>query len=252
MCSFFSFVTDGKTDRYFFDADKRKELKKSNFELDSHASICKYFNLKEDNCNKYEYNPLTQKFIVDQINNKHDDSKLAEQWVEKLDFKTIIPELVIKPILYPFNINPPELNMSHILLLKQWDLIRDSVQGPIENSVLGSVRKSLLDSIGELVADSIWGSVWDSVWISIRKSIQKSIRDSVWDSVWDAAQSYFGSFVIINKWKYVKHIPGIYPFQCVVDLWEQGILPLFNGKEWQLHTKNGIILHITKEELKKN
>lgn len=214
MCQFFSFVTDGGTDRYYFNNEKRHELLKSNpknYGLDSHSSICKYFNLKEDSCNKYEYNPLTQEFIVDQINNKKDDSKLANQWVEKLDFGTIVPELVIKPILNPFEIEPPEINQTHIELLKQWDSVRDSV--------------------GSSVRDSVW--------------------DSVWDSIWDLVWSYVSSFFVLQSWKYTDAKDGINPFQSCIDLWEQGIVPSFDGTTWRLHTKNGIAFEITKENLLK-
>ena len=195
MCKFFSFVTDGKTNRFFFNDEKRSELIQSNpedYNFDSHSSICKLFNLKEDNSNKYEFNPLTGEFTVDQINNKSDDHALAEKWVRALNFKTVVKELVLKPIIHPFQIDPPEINETHIELLKQWN--------------------------------SVWDSVWDSV------------GDSVWDSVW----AYNSSFFILNGWKYTDAIGGINPFQPCIDLWEQGIVPSFDGKTWRLHTKNGI------------
>jgi len=33
----------------------------------------------------------------------------------------------------------------------------------------------------------------------------------------------------------VDHKPGEYPFQPVVDLWGQGLVPSFDGKTWRLH-----------------
>jgi len=67
----------------------------------------------------------------------------------------------------------------------------------------------------------------------------------VWDSVW----AYTGSFFKIAQWKYVKHPKEKYPYTPLVKLWEQGIVPSFDGKDWRLHTKNGIAFTITKEKL---
>ena len=201
MCKFMSFVTDGKTNRYYFNEKLRTELKDSDLEFDSHSSICKHFNLKEDNSNKYEYNPLTQEFTVDQINNKKDDRALAEAWIRKLDFKTVVKELQIRPIVHPFQINPPEITEVHIDLLKKW------------------------------------ASVWDSV----RASVRASVRDSVY--------GYISYFFILDEWKYTDAKGGINPFQSVIDLWNMGIVPSYDGKTWRLHTKNGIAFEISKEEL---
>ena len=210
-----SFVTDGATNRYYFTDKLRTELKDSDLNFDSHSSICKHFNLKEDNCNKYEYNPLAQEFTVDQINNKKDDRVLAEKWVRKLDFKTVVKELVIKPIVNPFKIEPPEITDVHIDLLRQW----------------ASARASVRDSVG--------ASVWDLV------------KDLVWDLVKDSVWAYTSSFFILQSWKHTKATGGINPFQSCIDLWEMGIVPSFDGRTWRLHTKNGIAFEIGKNELNK-
>lgn len=66
---------------------------------------------------------------------------------------------------------------------------------------------------------------WDSVWASV--------RDSVW--------AYIGSlFPKIKDWNVDKSKPPFdkirgYPFQSVLDLWMQGLVPSFNGKIWRLH-----------------
>ena len=140
MCNFFSFVTKGNQ-RYYFDWKQRQELLLNNpedYEPDSHTSICHYHKLDDDKVNKYEYNPLTKKFTVDQINIK-DDQAMAKKWVEKLNFKNIVEPLIIKPIIHPFQIQSPEWNDKHLQLLKQWD--------------------SVCDSVGYSVRDSFWDSV---------------------------------------------------------------------------------------------
>jgi len=73
-----------------------------------------------------------------------------------------------------------------------------------------------------------------------------------WDSVW----AYTGTFFILPRsaWKYTENIDTEeYPFQCLATLWEQGLVPSFDGTTWRLHGgKDAKILYtITKEELMK-
>ena len=79
-----------------------------------------------------------------------------------------------------------------------------------------------------------WASVWDSVWDSVRASVG----------------AYTGSFFVIPNWKYVKHPKGKYPFEPCVKLWEQGLVPSFDGTTWRLHGKNGVAFKITAEKLR--
>ncbi len=68
MCQFFSFVTDGQGGRYYLNWDYRKSH--LNRECDSHSIIADVHGFKGkllDTLNKYEYNPLTKEFTVDQI-----------------------------------------------------------------------------------------------------------------------------------------------------------------------------------------
>jgi hypothetical protein len=142
------------------------------------------------------------------------------------------------PITHPFKLTPPAtIQPKHIRLLKKWVSVWDSV--------LVSVRDSVRDSVGVSVRDSVWASVWASV----RDSVGVSVRFSVWASVW----AYTGSFFNIPVWKYVKHPKGKYPYQPLVTLWNQGLVPSFDGTTWRLHggKKAAVLFSITKEELKK-
>ena len=233
MCQFFSFVTKGSK-KYYFDWEQRKILLESNpkgYKPDSHTSICGFHGLNDDKVNKYEFNPLTRKFIVDQINIK-DNQALAKKWVKKLNFKTIIEPLVIHDIIHPFKINSPKITDVHITLLRNWA----SVWASVWDSASDSASASVWASVSASVWDSVWASVWDSVWDSVRASVWASVRASIWTSVW----AYTSSFFDIDKWKYINHKPGENPFQAGIDLWSMGIIPSFDGKKWRLHTKNGI------------
>jgi hypothetical protein len=71
--------------------------------------------------------------------------------------------------------------------------------------------------------ESAWYSVTASIWESVRASIGSSIESSVADTVWAYISSLFPSEESVN------------PFQSVIDLWKQGLVPSFDGKVWRLH-----------------
>ena len=157
MCKFFSFDSDGKGKFYYFDWKLRKQIlsgKLQDYEPDSHTSIADYFGFKgvrEDKLNKYEYNPLTKDFVVDQINTTN-DSKQAEKWANRLDFSKVVKPLILKPIIHPFKIKAKKVTKVEIKLLQKW------------NSVWNSVRDSVWNSVRDSVWNSVWNSVGDSVW----------------------------------------------------------------------------------------
>ena len=232
MCNFFSFVTDPinhPAEYYFFDWVYRKSHLDDDG-VDSHSHICAYYKLNEDKCNKYEYSPVTGEFVVDQINSKRDDQEAAENWVKRLDFKTIVEPLIIKPIVNPLELPKVEhVTDEQVAWLREWASVRDSVRA----SVWASVRASVMDS----VRDSVWASVRDSVWASVMDSVRDLVWASVWASVWDSVGAYVSSFFSI---KY-EH-----DFSPAVKLWEAGLVPSFDGKVWRLHT--GKDAHVVYEE----
>ena len=220
MCDFFSFVSDGFGNYLYNDWDYRKDHLS---ELcDSHTHILTRFNIPpnlQDRWHYFEYNPLTKKFINDNNSRKPDIEQSivdsAENWVNTLDFKTVVPQLIIKSIVSPFDLI--KINVAtedDIDNLKSWASVGDSVRD--------SVRASLWGSVG----DSVWGSVGDSVW--------DSVRDSVW--------AYISTFININY---------NYKFSIISKLWERGIIPSFDGTIWRLHSGNNvdIIYECSKEDL---
>ena len=233
MCQFFSFCTDEYGKKYYFDWEYRKKhLKDDPCPNDSHTGIAKEFNKIEDKLNKFEYNPLTKEFMVDQINCV-DNRIQAEAWVKKLDFGLIVPQLIIKPIVNPLLLSKvTKVTKEQIKLLKNWDSVRDSIRDSVLDSIRDSVRDSIRDSVWDSVRDSVLDSVWDSV--------RDSIRDSVLDSVWDSVYAYMSSFFDI-KYKC--------DFSSAIQLWESGLIPSFDGKTWRLRSgkKADIIYEWTPE-----
>jgi len=228
---------------------------KLKYETDSHTSIADYYGFKgekEDKLNKYEYNPLTKKFIIDQLNTV-DDSKKIEKFCKSLDFKTIVPELIIKPIINPFNLHNNLISEGDIKLLKKWNSVRTSIgysiRDSVGDSIMDSVRDSIRDSIMDSVRDSIRVSVEDYVRDSIRDSVwysvRDSIRDSVGDSIMDSVEDYVRVSVRDSVWVYISSFFNIkykYDFSSAIKLREKGLVPSFDGKIWRLHGENGKIV----------
>jgi hypothetical protein len=217
MCNFFSFITNpdeypGK--RFYFDWEYRKNHLQNDGH-DSHSTIARYYKLNEDECNKYEFDPLTKVFIVDQINNVNNDRVQAEDWVNSIDFRKIVEPLVIKPIINPLLLPKRTVTELDIVLLKQWA------------------------SVGA----SVWASVGASVGDSVRASVGASVGASVWDSVWDSVWAYTGSFF---------NATYRYDISSANRLWESGLVPSFDGTTWRLHSgkKAKIVFEITEKELK--
>ena len=222
MCNFFSFVTDPinhPSEYYFLDWEYRKANLKAGG-ADSHSHICKTFNLREDVCNKYELNPLTKEFTVDQINSKRDDSKAAEKWANRLDFKEIVEPLIIKQIVNPFEMPKVEKpTEEQIGWLKDWASVRVSVW----NSVGVSVGDTVRASVGDTVEASVRASVRASVGDTVRASVGDTVRVSVWNSVWAYTSTFFS-------------IEYKYDFSSAAKLWEAGLVPSFDGTTWRLHS----------------
>jgi len=175
---------------------------------------------------------------------KHKEAALAahKKWIKQLN-----KILVRKKVVHPFrDIAPPaKIERKHILLLKKWDSVGSSIWVSVSGSIGSSIEDSIWVSVRILVRGAMRGSIWGSIW----DSIEDSIRVSVWDSVY----AYSGSFFKIPKWKNVEHIKGAYPFRPAVTLWNQGIVPLFDGITWRLHggPKTDVLFSITRTELKK-
>jgi hypothetical protein len=165
MCNFFSVISNPVSKQiYYADWELRKRFLSNKIDgsPDSHTTLAHVFNQNEDKCNKYEYNPFTGVFKVDQINGK-DDSEDVERRVRAIDFKTICPMLTIKPIVNPF---------------KDYQV------------------EAVTDEMVQLLEE--WITVYNPIRYSIRYSIRDSIGGSIWDSFGDSVGVYISSFVDIE------------------------------------------------------
>jgi len=94
MCNFFSFVTEPEQhggQRFYFNKEQRETpdfLETNNIgSFDSHSSITKFYGLRENQCNKYEFKPTIDMFVIDTIGSPVNDSVQAEEWVKGLNFR---------------------------------------------------------------------------------------------------------------------------------------------------------------------
>jgi hypothetical protein len=104
MCNFLSLVSTPQTGGiHYFNLKIRKELAIKNIEsdsFDSHTYICNYFNLNEDTTNKYEYNPFTKEFVIDQQNARTntdeviDDQEKVKAFIIVIENKGELQELI--------------------------------------------------------------------------------------------------------------------------------------------------------------
>ena len=289
MCKFFSLISDGNGKAYYFDWEQRKKILKKedgfNYEsADSHTSIADFYRKSskldyikvneskeriDDRVNKYEFNPLTKEFTIDQINVKDDSSNIKE-FCLNLDFKKIVKPLNIKRIFHPLkDIKAGKVTKQDIKNIKIWASVRDSIWASVGASVGDSVGDSVRASVGDSVrasvrdsvGDSVWVYVWDSVWDFVGDSVWVSVWASVWDSVGDSVGASIRAsvgasvtlYVNIDKYKYIDHKKGVNPFQSCLDLWNKGLVPSFDGTTWRLHACENakVVFSITKEELEK-
>ena len=226
MCNFFSFLSNGDGKYYYMNWEQRVRYEEGN--ADSHSEIVAFLrkegmNLDLDKLNKFEYNPFSKVFLVDQINAEFDDKEFAEKWVRKLNFKKIVEPLSIKPIVNPLKLkNRNRVTKRDLENLKKWDSVRRSVWGSVRRSLWDSVGYSVLGSVRRSLWDSVLDSLWDSLGYSLGDSLRESVRDSVWDSGWGYIACFFD---VIYE----------YDFSCILDLWCRGFVPSFDGEKWRLH-----------------
>jgi hypothetical protein len=230
MCKFFSFLSDGHGSYIYADWNLRKKILKgdikydSNQGPDSHSWLAKHFvkNGAEDKYNKYEYNPLTKVFTIDQINGEN-DSLSAEKWCNEIDWKRIVKPLNLKPIIHPLYGQAKTPTKLDRKLAKECASVVDSVVDSVGSSVMASV----VDSVGSSVWSSVMASVVDSVGSSVMASVVDSVGSSVWSSVGSSIATYTSSFFDITY--NINTTPSN-------RLWERGFILSFDGTTYRLHS----------------
>jgi hypothetical protein len=171
------------------------------------------------------FSPAKQRYEYMKLGNPLSDEeikKLCKEIEPKLGYKLSEALYSVNPLLLPKAV----VTDADIKLLRQWDSDRNNVT----SSVWAVVADNVINSVGASTWKSVKNIVRENVWDSIRENAQDSAISS-----WDALFAYIGGlFHKIEKWKYIDHKSGAYPFQSVVDLWYRGLLPVFRGRKWRL------------------
>ena len=247
MCQFFSFVGDGYGNYLYSDWNTRKKTPAEDH--DSHTAILTRNKVPprlQDRWSKYEYNPLTKEFTVDQGVEGY-DHEAAENWVQHLNFKTVVEPLVIKKIRDPLTGKAKKVTDKEIALLDEWIKARDSVRVSVMDSfwasICGSVGGSVGSSVGALVMDSVGYSVSCSVRASVMDSVGYSVSSSVRASVCGWVEASVRELVTAYKSSFFK-IQYEYDASSIIKLWNSGFVPSFDGKTWRLHSgKNAEVMY---------
>jgi len=144
-----------------------------------------------------------------------------ERWVRDLNFKSIVPELIIKPIINPYKIDPPKDLTEAKKLLKEWISIWELI-GPWENFCLSNAT---------LIDTSIWDFISYTIWKFLGGRDIASSNNFYNLPIW----IYCFSFLDLDKHKN--------NFSAFTKLWGTGLVPCLDNKgHWYLASKSGIKL----------
>ena len=265
MCEFFSFNTNGQGKYFYFTPKNIKKIKKEDnpkqYDFSSHTSIADYYGADEDNQNKYEYNPFSLEFKVDQINNDADDRIQAGKWVKNLFKFKNRKDFLDFCNLYRSNIDynkmKKELNgiptSNNVLkLLKRvenidWFKPQKIVQSKVQlkvNTILNAVNLDFKEEaeIKKLKYaedwDAAWSAAWDAArsaaWDTARSTARSAARDAAWSAARDAARGAAwdatrdaarGVEFELVKDLMKKKGYKTNPFEKLLQLWEMGLYP---------------------------
>lgn len=141
--------------------------------------------------------------------------------------------LAVNPV-QPFRLPQHSPTSRDLQNLARWA----SVRGSVWHSIGDSLRASIWESVRDSVRGGVWAIVWASVRADVRAIVWDSVGDSLWHSVGDSLEAYIGYILspVVERWKYVKHRKGAYPFMPSASLWNRGLVPSFDGKLWRLHS----------------
>lgn len=245
MCYFFSFLTEPESHggkRFYFDWNYRKEHLDLDDGLDSHSMIAEYFELCEDDCNKYEYNPFNQQFVVDQLNSSVNDSVQASEWARSLDIRRIIGLLARQKIKIPFTAPSIAVTDEHISWLKE----RDKIYNPkysgsiLHVHIINSISRDLCNQVGTSVANEVESSITTSVRAFIKKKIDNAIHFS--NGLIMSSETYRTSISAIAAIysAYPFDIDYKYEFLPCWRLLHCGIVPIYFDGTWRLYSGENV------------
>ena len=184
------------------DRDKNVTWK---FGTDSHDALLKIAGIADDTLD-----PVLIKFCRVEIAPKNDNYLDPDKWVFNIDM----------------DVTPKWWTLAHkkacMKAHEEWkdQLYKILVRKAIVHPFKITPPKKITDKHIALLKE----------WASVGASVGASVKDSV--------GAYTGTFFLLPRdaWKYTENVKtDEYPFLPLVKLWEQGLVPSFDGKKWRLH-----------------
>lgn len=197
MCEFFSFVHDGKK-IYYFDGDQRKngvKMPDGNMigSYDSHSSITCYYKLDDDGVNKFEYDPFTDKLVLDGRTVCEWDVKTIREQLAEIDWQPIagdvegarefIRGLKDIPWLKP---DGTLEDSEEIKVFETWSDAKDAALGAAGNDALDVTWDSATNAALDAVRDAGRSDAKDAAMVATRKAAWFVDRLAAIDASWDA------------------------------------------------------------------
>ena len=232
---FLSIVSRGDGVPLYFRAERRKVFIDAMLPYEDHYYVIAHEHaLRLGSVNCYGYAPLTGEFTVNDLS-VNDDSEIIKESCGHIDFKEVIPELVIEPIINPLvDIEPQTIKAEDIEALRQWSTMW--------NIAAGTLAQTASKQVGYGAFHDTWESVYNSIddifhRIYGERTMQDFLKDS--GAVGAATHAYHSSF--FRLWG-----DGSNPFQPCIDLWKRGFVASFDWETWKLHSgPNGEVVFET-------
>ena len=234
MCNFFSFLTDGNRRIYYFDGNQRRRHVtfrdgQSVPSYDSHTSIARFYGLNEDDWSKGEYNPFTDKLVLDQQNTTWDENKVRGM-LSDVDWHTICGDLEgARAFLRELREIPwfrPDGTLKdgdgiRVFETKEaaWNAARNAARSAARDAARSAAWDAARDAARDAAWDAAWNAAWSAAWDAARAAAWDAARDATRDAARDAALyicvSYVCSGLPINP-KHIDHI------RKRMDVWRHG------------------------------
>lgn len=193
MCDFFSLVTTDRHAIYYFNCKQRKnkifDRRGNPLRPDSHASICSYYGLDEDTVNKYEWNPFTNKLILDTEQFDEDPVYILDH-LNAQDWTPICGDLegARKFIAGLNDVQWMKLDHNYgipsgVKMFESRAAARAAARGGARNTAWNTANGATWYAAHAAAR----GDAWDTAWKSAYEAAWNAVWDSVYEVSWDAA-----------------------------------------------------------------
>lgn len=214
MCEFFSFVHDGKK-IYYFDGEQRKngvKMPDGNQigSYDSHSSITCYYKLDDDGVNKFEYNPYTDKLVLDGKTICEWDERTIREQLAGIDWQPIAGDVE--------GAREFIRGLKDIPWLKPDGTVEDSEEIKVFETkcAANDAARAACDAY-----DVAFTDVWNAAYNAARDAAMDAAKHAPWaaayDAAWDVAHDNTWAAAKAAAYDAAKHAPWAATWAAVYD-----------------------------------